>query len=135
MEYKEECLERTRNKIIVCEENKRKIIFYNNNARIVEKIKVDGCQITEGVRCDYLVNFAKIHNFIELKGKDIKHAKEQIVRTMKVLSKKNYEKRCYIVSSRSPSTSPNIQNLKLEFKNKYNANLYQKNNIIEVVID
>ncbi len=134
MEYKKECLIKTRNKIVVCKENKRKIIFINNNKRNVEKIKVDGCQIKEGKRCDYLVNFNEIQNFIELKGENIKYALKQIEITINILGISSDKKNCYIISSRSPLSATDIQNYKLLFKRKFKADLFIKNNKIEVEI-
>ena len=135
MNYKKECVERSTNKKIVCEEHKRKIVFINNNKRVVEKIQVDGCQITDGIRCDCLVNFGKIQNFIELKGKNIKHAIEQLKRSIKILGQKDNQIMCYIISSRSPVSSAEILNLKLSLKREFKADLKIKNDKIEVQIN
>jgi hypothetical protein len=42
---------------IVCEENRTKITFRNANRKIVEKIRIDGCVITDNniKKCDYLL--------------------------------------------------------------------------------
>ena len=40
-------------KLLVVKENKCKCVFSNPNQHLLTKIKVDGCQITDGIRCDY----------------------------------------------------------------------------------
>lgn len=68
MEIKKECTLSSTDSKIKCEENKRKIIFNNKNRYRVEKIIVDGCQITSGIRCDFLVKHEQKEFFVELKG-------------------------------------------------------------------
>jgi len=132
---KSKCILRLTDTRIKCEEKKRKIVFYNPSRISVSKIIVDGCQITKGVRCDFLVTYGETENFIELKGEDIRHAFEQLIATINVLGDENCVNRnSYIISSRCPLTSPEIQNKKLLFKKKYNSNLIIKNKSIEVEI-
>ncbi len=135
MDFKAHCYSKTTDKIIVCKERKRKIVFYNNNEREVEKIKVDGCQITEGERCDYLVHFHLYQNFIELKGEDIPRAIEQLKASMQQLKQRGRRIKCYIISSRSPLSSAAIQKIQLQFYKRYQAELKIKNQIIKVEID
>ena len=78
--FKPNCTIETTDKILVLEENKRKCIFSNPENLNLIKIIVDGCQITEGTRCDFLVlDQQKNEYFVELKGKDIPHAIEQLL--------------------------------------------------------
>ena len=126
-----ECIEITKNKKIVFKENKSQIIFENQNSLKVEKIKVDGCAIKEGIKCDYMIKIAKLdlEIYIELKGKDIDHALKQLETTIKKLSE-NYLKKtkiCFIISTRCPSMTAKIQNFKKKFKKNYNARLTIKN--------
>ena len=78
-----------RSKIII-QENKSKYIAKNNDTALVEQYKVDGCLITKGIRCDYLlINSSKLKSyFIELKGSDINHAVDQIDQSIKTLGTK-----------------------------------------------
>jgi hypothetical protein len=132
MEFKKECTLSTTDSKIKCEENKRKIIFNNNNRFKVDKILVDNCQITSGVRCDFLVKLDKREYFIELKGEDIKHAFEQLTRSISILGSVECQlRKCFIISSRSPLASPQIQNVRLQFKKKYNSDLIVKNKSFE----
>lgn len=77
---KPECTEKTKHKRIVLEEKRSKITFINSKQIEVEKIKVDGCQITENevLKCDFMLKVNESEYFIELKGQDFNHAIRQI---------------------------------------------------------
>lgn len=123
------------NKRITRKENQSQIIIENPNQFKVCVVQVDGCAIQAGLRCDYLVipdqqDIKKvIEIYIELKGSKISHAIEQLEATIKKLSDDpvKQEKVCIIISTRCPLTTPEIQNFKKDFKNKYNAKLEFKN--------
>lgn len=70
--FKQACTWEVTDKLLVVKENKCKCVFSNPNQHLLTKIKVDGCQITDGIRCDYLI-LDHCHNeyFVELKGKDL----------------------------------------------------------------
>lgn len=102
--FKKECLEETDASIIKFEEKKKVITFLNSQHQSFVKVKVDGCQITNGMRCDdLLVNkHTNDEHFVELKGVDVGHAMEQLAQSMNDLSDrdcKNKEVHAYIVSS------------------------------------
>jgi hypothetical protein len=123
------CSKITNNKKVSLEENKSKIVFHNQSQKDLELVKVDGCLITDGLRCDYLIiednNF---EHFVELKGCDVSHAIKQLTASFKLsVCSKTHEKKAYIVSSRCPVSSPEIQILKLKFKKDFNALLSIKN--------
>lgn len=134
--FKPVCTFETTEKILVLEENKRKCIFSNPHNNVLTKVKVDGCQITEGVKCDYLVlDHLENEYFIELKGKDIPHAIEQLESTIKQLSNtKSIQKTAIIVTSRYPSNDTSMQRAKALFKKKYKVDLISKNVKMEVAI-
>ena len=85
MTIKNECYETSKSAKIVCKENSNKVVFINTKKLNVDKITVDGCQITSGKRCDFLVKYSNTEHYIELKGHDIKHAFEQLTETIKQL--------------------------------------------------
>ncbi len=60
-----------------------RMIFLNPNQRKVAKITVDGCKIKDGKRCDFMLVTDTEENYIELKGKNVLHACEQIEVTIK----------------------------------------------------
>jgi hypothetical protein len=130
------CFEDVNHSKIVFEENRSKIIFNNPQKAPVCKVTVDSCQITEGIRCDFLLVEPKKEHYIELKGEDIEHAVEQLSRSIKELSPgpPDFSKASYIISARSPLSSPEIQILKAKFKRNFNSELIIKNRVLEVVI-
>ena len=106
-----------------------KLTLENINEVESESIKVDGCEINDkSIRCDFLHIAKNIEFYIELKGQDLEHALNQIKTTIKRLSnnKKLYPKKSYIICTRSPLTSTEIQNYKREFKKEYNSDLIIK---------
>ncbi len=135
MDFKKECCQYIKASLIRCEENKRKIIFDNPNKKEVVVITVDGCQITDGIRCDFLVLEGSDEYFIELKGEDIKHAFEQLRRTISLLGNKTCTKRnSFVISSRSPLSSAEIQNMRLLFRKHYQSDLLVKNSNLTIRI-
>ena len=92
------------------------------------KVHVDGCEITDGIKCDYMHLAKDLEIFIELKGQDLPHAIDQIERTITLLSKdiKKHKKISYIICTRSPMTSTEIQNYDRQFRRKYNSRLIIK---------
>lgn len=75
---------------IICEENKMKYKLKNDNASELTKYHVDGQLISgESKKCDYMLINLKSDAykviFVELKGKDVQAAIEQIDSTYKLL--------------------------------------------------
>lgn len=130
------CTTETTDRILVLEENKRKCIFSNPQNHILTRVVVDGCQITKGIKCDFLVlDHEENEYFVELKGKDIPHALEQLESTIKQLSgTKNILKMAIIVTSRYPSNDTSIQRAKVFFKKKYKVDLISKNVRMDILI-
>lgn len=75
------------NKRVVIEENGREFIIENFDCKKLEKVRVDGCLITSGIKCDYSVivdrNSQDLNSvyLIELKGSDAKHGYKQLLQT------------------------------------------------------
>lgn len=113
------CVVRHTKKLFNVQEQKSKVIFHNPNQHEVQEITVDGCVVTEGERCDYLllVDDADVSVFVELKGSDVKHALEQLEETHKQL--------------RCPLTSTEVQVRTLHILNKFEARLKIKNSPVE----
>jgi hypothetical protein len=116
--------------ILIEEKKSSKIIFTNENLIELTKVQVDGCLDIQGVKCDWLliINEPYIEIYIELKGSDVEHAFDQIENTMKVVSinYKTVVKYCYIITTRCPINSAQIQVKAKSFRNKYNAVLKVK---------
>lgn len=119
---------------IVVKENRREFRIVNNNRKKLLEVKVDGCLISiEGKRCDWLlIDIGSNHAyFIELKGCEIKEAFKQLENTIRIISepKNGYienefiRKSAYVICSRSPLLSTEIQNEKKNFKKKLKTEL------------
>ena len=76
-------------KRIVCRDKKSQVEYRaeNKSGQRVSQYQVDGKIITEGIRCDFLLcnEDCKDAYYIELKGSDVLHAKEQLLTTQKQL--------------------------------------------------
>lgn len=110
--------------------NRSKFRLYNPKRVSIRVVQVDDCVIKEGVRCDYLLILPSEQEiYIELKGSDVKHAVEQIARSIDLLACNRHSvvKLCFIASTRCPINSTEIQNLKKKFRQKYNAQITIKN--------
>lgn len=138
MKYPPQCCLEKKDKIITLSENKSKISFHNPNCKLIYQITVDGCAITDGERCDYLVirDCDHAEYYVELKGRDIKKACSQLNRTISILRSKNSKAAitCFVVSTHCPLTTTEVQLLKLQFKRKHNALLFVKNSPVEHLI-
>lgn len=126
-----ECETINRHPIITCPEKRSKMIFKNPNQREVCRLRVDGCGIQEGLRCDYALTAEEnIEEFyIELKGCDVSDAFFQLEASIQKLSDDAYKhpKSCFIISTRCPLDGPQIQIMRKRMQNKYQAKLIIKN--------
>jgi hypothetical protein len=110
------CSECNNNKIVKVKENGKEFIVNNNSQKLITKIKIDNCLIIEGKRCDWLLEIdspCSLALYIELKGKNIEQAYDQLLSTLNhsYLQKRHKEskKECYIVASRVPKAGTNVQ--------------------------
>jgi hypothetical protein len=73
--------------MITAEEKGKKYIGHNKSGKLFGRFRVDGCLIGEGKKCDFLILDCKEKKayFIELKGKDILTALEQIDQSIEIL--------------------------------------------------
>lgn len=138
MNYFGGCEETTKIPIISLSEKNSSLKINNPERREVRKIRVDGCVITEGPRCDYLIISPKnMEYFIELKGSDVKHAIEQLEASIKKISQqpKTHPKKCYIISTSCSLLTTQSQKYKIAFKNHYGAFLFIKERNLQITID
>jgi hypothetical protein len=114
-------------KIALSGKRTTKLYLLNPQEREVEKIEVDGCAITDGLRCDWLVliNDRQPHEeiYVELKSSKVYHAVEQLEATINRLSADcaRLAKRCFVVFSRNPMTGTDVQKNKVRFRKNFNA--------------
>lgn len=108
------CIKTFTDKIIPFKDKKSKCVFYikNDQQRKIEKHRVDGCRIIDGDKCDWLAIDVESSKeiYIELKGKNIKHAIEQLCTSVDKLSpNKTSKKLAYAILTRCPISSQEIQ--------------------------
>lgn len=120
------CRENSNRKIFVYEEKRSKLTLTNTDEVESISVTVDGCEIDDdSIRCDYLHIAKNMERFIELKGQDLQHAINQLKSTITRLSldARNQPKISYIICTRSPLSSAEIQNYKIEFRKKFSSEL------------
>lgn len=127
------CSTVTSDKIIVFKDkgnNKCQMIFNNPNQIAVTKTRVDDCVIKSGCRCDFKLDCPNYEHYIEIKGKDIYHACDQIEKTILQLSSniKLKAKNSFVIATGAPNINGKIQIITKKFKIKYNSNLIIKTN-------
>jgi hypothetical protein len=113
----EDCVEEIRHTKIKVEDGGRKAIILNSERAIIKKVTVDGCLITgPGLKADYVLSKPDLVDvIIELKGKDVPHAVEQIIATYrfwKTLPPFSPRVSGLIVCTRSPLVSSELQVIK-----------------------
>lgn len=114
---------------IVFEQNRRRVCFYNPNRQICKCVQVDGCAITEGIRCDNMLTShdERCEYFVELKGTDVKHAIEQLRVSIQTLGEFTDDRSAYVVSTNvAPALTTTIQRAKRDFRTKLQAELIIK---------
>lgn len=123
------CRKTSKNKVFTFKENRSLLTLLNKDEVSSITIKVDGCEINDdGIKCDFLHIAKEIEMYIELKGQDLTHAMNQIERTIGLLSldKKKQKKISYIICTRSPLSSTEIQSFDRKFREKFNSKLIIK---------
>jgi hypothetical protein len=114
-------------KIALTGKKTAKFYLLNSTQRRAEKIEVDGCAITEGKRCDWLVllddKTSKEEIYVELKGSAVYDAPEQLRASIERLSNRSSKshKRCFVVFSRNPMIGTDVQKFKVKFWKTFKA--------------
>ena len=119
------CLTEVDHTIIKFTEKRSSFQVNNKNKRAVVRHKVDGCLITVGKKCDWLLVDKLTGNeiYIELKGSDVDVALKQLCASVDVLGQKGTKKFGYIVCTRSPISSPAIQKMQKAVMKSHYLNL------------
>lgn len=135
--YEPEQAVQVRAKICVSENGKRYQLTTNNTEESVV-YAVDGIIVRDVQRCDKLVLVKRsamavtperwTESFVELKGKDVNHAVEQLRQTLKkdiFKHPSNDDIRARIVAQSFPSSKSNplMEKAKIEFLKDYNCDL------------
>lgn len=122
--------ETTKKKIIKVKENASAFEILNDNGRTIIKTKIDGCKITNGIRCDWHFEDALSQQeiFVELKGKNVTHGYNQIEATVAAISKNIKTNKAFIICTKCPLLDSKSQILKVKARKK-NINLTIKSAI------
>jgi hypothetical protein len=105
------------------------VYLANPKQHTVQRWGVDGCQITEGKRCDWLVCAADESGceevFVELKGSHFADALTQLETTLKNLRCECRGERpvCIVALRRNPMAGTDVALAKARFKTRYQARL------------
>jgi hypothetical protein len=114
-----ECEVATTESRIVLAEKRSKVTFLNEKKARIQRILIDGCVITNGIRCDYLLITKEDMNYVELKGSDIKHGIAQLSATIKIIGNPDGKRvKCFLITYRTPVSSTEIQGLQKSFSKK-----------------
>lgn len=131
------CTTNSKQKIFVYQENRSKLTVYNAAQIDSYSTKVDGCSSKppdNQPKCDFKHDvLERFELYIELKGQDIKHAVEQIINTVIHLSQepKKFPKFGFIVCTRNPLSSTEIQQYQHKLMKEYNMKLTIKSSPAE----
>lgn len=124
-----EAIQKTSDSLIVFEEKGKKITFVNKARKSYLKISVDNVAITDGTKCDCALaaDGSDFEAFVELKGKDVSKAIEQLIATIERIGENCSNRHSFIVCSRVATKSQSkIQNAKVSFKVRFNSSLIIK---------
>ena len=76
-------MERVSHSHITVSEKGKAVTFRNDSRAAYEKVRVDDCLVTVGPRADWIVTKIGVSSvIIELKGKDVDHAVDQLFATV-----------------------------------------------------
>jgi hypothetical protein len=121
-----DCEELTTDTRILLSEKQSRLCFVNNSKASVRKVKVDGCVIRDGLRCDWLIIGAdQSEFFVELKGGDVHHGIKQLEASMHLRdTESSAPKLACLVNARmaKPARTRYLKS-KETFKKKYNVTL------------
>lgn len=101
--------------LVPIRENKRTYLARNPDRKTICHYKIDGCLIKDGIRCDdlLLVPGDQKSLFIELKGKDLLHAVDQIDRSISLLGASLNQFQIHARIILSKTNTPDLRNTRL----------------------
>ena len=131
LDQKNECIEFSNRSSLPVDENGICATFANPRHKELRQIKYDKCyyRAAEGGRADYIVGYDRaIDIILELKGSDLKHARDQVADTLSRWRNDAIHYRrivCLIVFGRTiPRMRSNLGVLEREFLDEYRTLLW-----------
>ncbi len=130
MDY-QKCSTESTDKNIVVSENRAKFTLQNRSAKKVTTVTVDGCLITDNnkLKCDYLFEVESDKRqeviFVELKGKNVDHAIDQIESTITEtkVRYKTFSKISFVVCRSVPKMRGTLQMRKRKHLSHFQSKL------------
>lgn len=125
------CVVVSTNSIEKFEEKRSVLNIKNASRRELLRMKVDGCLIVEGRKCDWLLVDKKTNTevYIELKGVDVGEGVKQLTSSVEALTKNPKKKYGYVVCTRCPISSPAIQKLQKALLKSHSLTLRVKKTV------
>lgn len=136
----EGCTTHSVGKRVVVREERSSFAIENPGKKQIGKITVDGCLINDArKRCDYVFEVgdpASRAIYVELKGKNIAKACEQLGATLGYLRVRHesVNRECRVVPWRNPLSGPQTQELRREFWRRYGVKLFIRGPVDEVTV-
>lgn len=125
-----ECVENVDHSRVLVSEKGRAATILNPERSIVRRILIDNCLITMGPRCDWVISVKdRLDILIELKGKDVSHAVDQLAATLAIWQEHHLRDRqipisALVVCSRYPRFDTKIQKAKERLARDYKVPLH-----------
>jgi hypothetical protein len=116
-------------------------VFLNPRRAAIEKIRVDGCLVTKSVAADWIVSKANcVDVVVELKGRDVGHAIQQVVATLRFWSKHAECKQkdhlaALIVCTQYPRDNTKIERARRQIAQQHHAPLHVKSRNLEYAFE
>lgn len=119
----EKCVEETTAAKITLEDVGKSVAFLNPKRRSVLKILIDGCQIRDGNKCDFLLTCRKpsVAHFVEIKGKSkVGHSIDQFIDTINNRAiqdnTKGLKRYCWLITPIAPLLTTIYQDWKIRLR-------------------
>jgi len=126
-----DCCKETADKTVTVEENSKRATFLNSAGQNFLVCQIDGCEIRQKIACDFFIQRDQQDGvLIELKGRDISHAIDQIEATFRYLAQLGRLKgrKAALIVAGKPSTHPlftsKLQRAKERLKKQHSAPLH-----------
>ncbi|WP_146140343.1 hypothetical protein [Alsobacter soli] len=122
------CTSFSDNTRIKVEECGRKAVILNSERKQYIIVRYDGCVIKNQKAADYIIRNNNVGNLIvELKGKNVEHAVDQVIATADKIKNANNEEillGALIVCTQFPRINTKIQKAKDTMRKRFNAPLH-----------
>lgn len=123
------------------ERSRRWAVFLNPTRATIRKIRVDGCLVRRSVAADWIVSKANcVDVVVELKGRDVGHAIQQVGATLRFWSenaecKQKDHLAALIVCTQYPRDNTKIERARRQIAQEHQAPLHVKSRNLEYAFE